>query len=64
MEPRRLYRKRRGAMLCGVCAGLGDYIGVDPTVIRLLWILLGCTFVGIVLYPAAALIIPSDPDEY
>ena len=64
MEPRRLYRKRRGAMLCGVCAGLGDYIGVDSTVIRLLWILLGCTFVGIVLYLAAALIIPSDPDEY
>ena len=51
-------------MLCGVCAGMGEYIGVDPTVIHLLWILLGCTFVGIVLYFAAALIIPSDPDEF
>jgi phage shock protein PspC (stress-responsive transcriptional regulator) len=48
-------------MICGVCAGIGEYIGLDPTVIRLVWALLGCTFIGIVMYFAAAVIIPSDP---
>ncbi|MCI8567241.1 MAG: PspC domain-containing protein [Lachnospiraceae bacterium] len=64
METRKLYRKKREAMICGVCAGIGDYIGLDPTVIRLVWALLGCTFIGIILYFVAAVIIPSDPYEY
>ena len=63
MEKKRLYRNKREAMICGVCAGIGDYIGLDPTVIRLLWALFGCTFVGIVAYFIAAIIIPSDPYE-
>ncbi|MCI8403081.1 MAG: PspC domain-containing protein [Lachnospiraceae bacterium] len=63
METRRLYRKKREGMICGVCAGIGDYIGLDPTVIRLVWALLGCTIIGIVMYFVAAVIIPSDPYE-
>ena len=64
MESRKLYRKKRDGMICGVCAGIGDYIGLDPTVIRLVWALLGCTGAGIVAYFVAAIIIPSDPYEY
>ena len=64
MNTRRLYRKKREGMICGVCAGIGEYIGLDPTVIRLVWALLGCTFIGIVMYFVAAIIIPSDPCEY
>ena len=60
MNTRKLYRKKREGMICGVCAGIGEYIGLDPTVIRLVWALLGCTFIGIVMYFAAAVIIPSD----
>lgn len=64
MEQKKLYRNKRDAMVCGVCAGIGDYIGLDPTVIRLVWALLGCTGAGIVAYFVAAIIIPSDPCGY
>lgn len=64
MEQRKLYRKKREGMICGVCAGIGEYIGLDPTVIRLVWALMGCTGAGIVAYFVAAIIIPSDPCEY
>ena len=63
MDTRKLYRKKREGMICGVCAGIGEYIGLDPTVIRLVWALLGCTFIGIIMYFVAAIIIPSDPYE-
>ena len=36
--PRRLYRSTRDRMVAGVAAGLADYLAVDPTVIRLLWV--------------------------
>ena len=47
-------------MICGVCAGIAEYLGMDPTVIRLLWVLL--TFFGgsgIIAYIIAAIIIPE-----
>ncbi len=47
-------------MLCGVCAGIGEYFGIDPTVIRILAVLLGCTFTGIVAYIVAAVIMPEQ----
>jgi phage shock protein PspC (stress-responsive transcriptional regulator) len=34
-----LKRSRSNRMVAGVCAGLGDYLGVDPTVVRLLFVL-------------------------
>lgn len=36
---KRLYRSRDDRMVAGVCAGLADYIGVDPTIVRLLFVL-------------------------
>jgi phage shock protein C len=36
--PRRLYRGTRDRMVAGVASGLADYVGVDPTVMRLLWV--------------------------
>ena len=48
-------------MIAGVCAGIGEYLGLDPTVIRLLWVLL--TFfsggVGVLAYIIAWIIIPE-----
>lgn len=58
---RKLYRSRENRMLFGVCGGIGDYIGVDPTVIRLGMILIGFAGVGILFYIAAGLIIPEAP---
>ena len=39
MEPKKLYRSNRDKMICGVCAGSAEYLNMDPTVIRLLWVL-------------------------
>ncbi len=58
---RRLYRKQTDKMLGGVCAGLGEYLDVDPTVIRLIFILaalLGGH--GILLYLILWLIMPPE----
>ena len=45
---------------CGVCAGIGEYLGIDATVVRLLWVIfsmLGGS--GILAYIIAAIIIPE-----
>lgn len=60
MEQKKLTKSATNRMLCGVCAGVGEYLGIDPTVIRLLWVLL--TFMGgsgLVAYIIAAIIIPE-----
>jgi phage shock protein C len=44
MEPKRLFRNRTEVMLGGVCGGLAKYLNIDPTVVRLVFILL--LFIG------------------
>jgi len=60
---RQLYRSTTNRMIAGVCAGIGDYINVDPTVVRLLAVLLFFMTGGgmIVAYLVMALIIPEEP---
>ncbi len=59
MEPKRLYKSQDNRVICGVCGGIGEYLNVDPTLIRLLMVLLGCTTTGIIIYLVAAIIIPN-----
>lgn len=61
MVEKRLYRSRENKMLCGVCGGIGEYFNIDATLIRLLFVLFGCTGSGIVAYIIAAIIIPDKP---
>ena len=59
----KLVKSRTNKMLTGVCGGIGELLGIDPTIIRLIWAALslaGCT--GIILYIIAAVIIPEDDD--
>ena len=58
---KKLYRNTQNKMIAGVCSGLAEYIGIDPTVVRLIWALVGLTGAGIVAYLIAALIIPEKP---
>ena len=58
---KRLY-KSNNRMICGVCAGLAEYLGIDPTVVRLIWAALGLTGTGILLYIIAALVMPENMD--
>lgn len=58
MEPKKLYRSQSNKMIAGVCGGLADYINIDPTVVRLLWVLFGFFGFGVLAYLVAAIIIP------
>jgi phage shock protein PspC (stress-responsive transcriptional regulator) len=62
---KKLYRKREGKVLAGVCGGIADYFDLDPTVIRVIWALLAATGSGVLAYIICALIIPEAPyDDY
>lgn len=63
MEPKRLYRSRQNSMISGVCGGLAEYFGLDPTLVRLAYVFLSlftAFFPGLILYIAAMLIIPLE----
>ena len=57
---KKLYRKREGAMIAGVCSGLAEYFNCDVNLVRILTVVACCvTGVGLVAYIAAALILPE-----
>lgn len=61
---KRLYRKESNRVLGGVCAGLGDYLGIDPLFIRIFFVV--WTIVGelsVLIYMVLWLIIPRSEDE-
>jgi len=58
---KKLYRSGKNKILGGVCGGMGEYLDIDPTIIRLLWVLFGLSGIGIVFYFIAWLIIPRNP---
>lgn len=60
MEPKRLYRSDRNKMICGVCGGVAEYINIDPTVVRLLWVIFAFTGFGLLAYILAAIIMPAQ----
>lgn len=58
---RRLFRSETNKMLAGVCGGIGEYFNIDPTLIRLAWVILSiptAIFGGLFAYIIAAIIIP------
>ncbi len=57
---KRLYRSRTDVMIGGVCGGLARYLGADSTLIRLIFVALGLTGTGLLLYPAMWLIVPKE----
>ena len=64
MNNKKLFRSTTNRMVCGVCGGLGDFFGIDATVIRILYVLvslfLGAGFLGLILYFILAGISPED----
>ena len=59
---KRLYKSNQNKMIDGVCGGIAEYFGVDPTVVRLLWALFSLMGgSGILAYIIAAIIIPRNP---
>jgi len=60
----RLYRSRHDRMVAGVCGGLADFLGFDPTLIRLAFLLLAlANGAGLLIYFLMLIIVPENPDE-
>src|SRR6185312_1462849 len=64
-ETKRLVRARKGRLLAGVCSGIAEYVGIDVTVIRLIFVAVGVvTFgLGVLIYLAAWIVIPEEGED-
>ncbi|MBO4938339.1 MAG: PspC domain-containing protein [Oscillospiraceae bacterium] len=60
---KKLYRIEEGKMLCGVCGGIAEYFDIDPTLVRLGFVLLSCAAgSALFVYIVTAIIIPVKSD--
>ena len=60
---KKLYKSSTDKKLDGVCAGIAEYFDIDPTVIRLAWVLaVACAGVGVLAYILAAFVMPRNPN--
>ncbi len=60
---KRLVRSRSHKMLAGICGGFAEYLDMDPTVIRVIYVILSvlsAAFPGILIYLILAFVIPSE----
>lgn len=64
-KPKRLYRSGRERVIGGVCGGLAEYANLDPTIVRLLYVLFTLVSfgAGILFYIIAWIIIPRNPRD-
>jgi len=63
-NPRKLYRSGVNRMIGGVCGGVAEYFSLDPTLVRVLWLIFSIfTGVGIPVYFLCLVIVPSNPDH-
>ena len=61
VEKKSLHRSRRHTMIAGVCGGIADWIGWDPTLVRILFVLvsiLSAAFPGTIVYIVLWLLMP------
>lgn len=65
-EFKRLYRSGKDKLLGGVCGGLGEYLGIDPVILRIIWIIgtIVTAGTGILLYIIFWIIVPRNPNHY
>lgn len=62
---KKLYRSKTDRKIAGVCGGLAEYFGVDPTIIRVIAVLLLLPggFPGFLAYIILWIVIPEQPEK-
>ena len=61
---KRIYRSKKESMIAGVCGGLGEYLDIDPVIVRIIFVLLAFAGgAGVIGYIIAWIIIPEAPAE-
>lgn len=61
---KKLYRSKTDVKISGICGGIAEYLGIDSTIVRVLWVLgsfLTALMFGLLLYVVCVFIIPEDP---
>ena len=61
---KRLYKSPDNRMIEGICGGIGEYLDVDPTLVRIFWLIF--TFAGgagLIAYIIASFVVPERPIE-
>jgi len=62
MEQKRLYKSNKNKTFFGVCGGIAEYFNLDPTLVRLGWVLFTAfAGSGLLAYIICAIIMPNDP---
>jgi len=61
MSRRKLHKSRDDKIIFGVCGGLSESLHMDPSLVRLLWIIFGCIFgSGVAAYIIVAMVLPYE----
>ncbi|MHB1330834.1 MAG: PspC domain-containing protein [Minisyncoccota bacterium] len=63
MEIKKLHRSKDNKVIAGICGGVGEYFNVDPTIVRVSWLLITLftgVFPGLIAYVLAIGIIPAQ----
>lgn len=62
-ETKKLYRSRTNRMIAGVCSGLADFFGIDPTVVRLIFVAGALLGFGsfVLIYLVLFIVVPEEP---
>lgn len=61
---KQLFRAKNDRMISGVCGGLAQYFGIDSAIVRIVWVvMIFLGGVGAIMYLAALIIVPENPDE-
>ena len=64
MKEKELYRKRKGKLLFGVCAGMAEYMNLSPVIVRLIFAAMALFFGGgVLMYIVCIFIVPKEPDS-
>lgn len=60
---KRIYKDRANKKICGVCAGVAEYLDVDPTLVRVIWGVVGLAYgVGILAYLVCTFVFPDKSE--
>jgi phage shock protein C len=63
MNAKRLYKNDKDRMICGVCSGIAEYFNVDPSLVRIGWLLfMFAAGTGLLAYIVAAIILPNKSE--
>lgn len=62
---KKIFKSTRDRKVCGVCAGIADFLNIDPTIVRLIWAILILVYgTGLLAYIIAAIVLDEAPAEY